>query len=130
VTPTIGEDKQLDDFCDFLSAEWKGIRPHSYLVPNRGKSSAWCQSLPGGVWSAVGLQDALCKYNWNGKVLSDNKSRLDELAHCIQRAIIKKDDTRVCSVAMEIMSWGGVDNVHKNEHSLGSNTMLVQFRRS
>jgi hypothetical protein len=56
VAPTIGEDQQLDDFCDFLSAEWKGTRPHSYLVPNRGKSSVWSQSLPGGVWSAVGLK--------------------------------------------------------------------------
>jgi hypothetical protein len=54
------EDKQLDDLCDFLSVEWRGTRRHSYLVPNREKSSAWSQSLLDGVWSAVGLKDALC----------------------------------------------------------------------
>ena len=37
--------------------------------------------------------------------------------HCIQRAIMKKDDTRVFSVAMEIMSWGGVDNVHRQKRT-------------
>jgi len=64
MTVSIGEEKLLDEFCDFLSAEWGGTRPHSYLAPNRGRSSAWSQSLPGGLWSAVGLKDALGQRNW------------------------------------------------------------------
>jgi hypothetical protein len=117
VTPIIGEDKQLNDFCNFLSAEWSGARRHSYLVPNRGKSAAWSQSLPDGVWSAVGLSDALCQYNWNGQSLSENRKRLDELAGGFQRALMKGDDTRVCEVAKNIMSWGGVDNKHRQKRT-------------
>jgi hypothetical protein len=117
VTTIIGKDKQFDDFCHFVSAEWRGTRRHSYLVPNKGKSSAWSQSLPNGVWSAVGLKDALCQYNWNGKSLSENKEQLDELAQSIQRAMMKNDDTRVRSITLEIMRWGGVDNKHRQKRT-------------
>ena len=50
MTPTIGEDKPLDDFCDFLSAEWGGTRRHSYLVPieeNRRPGRNRCPTVSG-----------------------------------------------------------------------------------
>src|SRR5215203_3405975 len=71
--------EQIREFCQFLANEWGGSRHHSYVVPSRGKSSAWSRTVDG-KWSAVGLADAVSKYAWSGKSFSENKAELDRFA--------------------------------------------------
>jgi hypothetical protein len=108
--------EQICEFCQFLAHEWGGNRRHSYVVPSRGKSSAWSRTVDG-KWSAVGLADAVSKYAWSGKSFSENKAELDQFAAGLQSAIQQDSNNDVCAISREIMHWGGVDNKHRQKRT-------------
>lgn len=110
------DNDQSDQFCEFLSSEWRGTRPHSYRVPNSGKSAAWSRTLdPMGRWSAKGLQDAMLKYSWNGRDYASNEDELKKHGEELRSAIKRSSNSDVCEVARDVMRWGGVDNVHRQK---------------
>lgn len=118
VAPSTVDHEQFDGFIRFLSDEWTGARPHSYQVPTKGRSSTWSKSLdPVGNWSTRGLKNAFEKYNWNGKTFSENKAQLDNLALELQSAITASDNPKVNDTALAIMSWGGVNNKHRQRRT-------------
>lgn len=117
-TSTINQE-QFDGFVRFLSDEWTGTRPHSYQVPTKGRSSSWSKSLdPAGNWSAMGLRNTFEKYNWNGTTFSENKAELDKLTLELQSAISASDNPKVNETALAIMSWGGVNNKHRQRRTI------------
>ena len=107
---------QIREFCHFLAHEWGGNRQHSYAVPSRGKSSAWSRKVDG-KWSAVGLADAVSKYDWNGKSFSESKAECDQFADDLRSAIQRNSNNDVCAILREIMHWGGVDNKHRQKRT-------------
>ncbi|WAB77288.1 hypothetical protein [Rhodopseudomonas palustris] len=118
MAPSTVDHEQFDGFIRFLSDEWTGARPHSYQVPTKGRSSTWSKSLdPVGNWSTRGLKNAFEKYNWNGKTFSENKAQLDNLALELQSAITASDNPKVNDTALAIMSWGGVNNKHRQRRT-------------
>jgi hypothetical protein len=108
--------EQIREFCHFLAHEWGGNRQHSYAVPSRGKSSAWSRKVDG-KWSAVGLADAVSKYDWNGKSFSESKAECDQFADDLRSAIQRNSNNDVCAILREIMHWGGVDNKHRQKRT-------------
>src|SRR6476661_7404475 len=101
--------EQIREFCQFLAHEWKGSRPHSYIVPAKGKLSSWSRTVDG-KWSAVGLADAVSKYSCSGKRFSENKAEFDRLAADLQSAVQRDSNGDICAILRAIMHWGGVDN--------------------
>jgi hypothetical protein len=108
--------QQIDEFCQFLAHEWRGSRHHSYAVPPRGRSSAWSRTVDG-KWSAVGLADAVSKYDWSGKSFSENKAELDRFAADLQSAIRRDSNTDVCVILRAIMQRGGVGNKYRQKRT-------------
>jgi hypothetical protein len=115
-TETVRCHEQMREFSLFLAREWGGNRLHSYAVPSRGKLSSWSRTIDG-KWSAVGLADAVSKYDWSGKCFSENKAELDRLAAELQSAIKREADNDVCEISQAIMHWGGVDNKHRQKRT-------------
>jgi len=109
--------EQIREFCQFLVREWGGNRHHSYSIPAKGKSSAWCRTVDG-KWSAVGLADAISKYAWSGKSFPENKAKFDQFAADLQSAIQRDSNGDVCAILKAIMHWGGVDNKHRQRRTL------------
>jgi hypothetical protein len=109
-------DEQIREFCRFLAREWRGSRHHSYVVPSRGKSSAWSRTIDG-KWLAVGLADAVSKYAWSGKSFSQNKAELDRFATDLQSAIQRDSNNDVCTILRTIMHCGGVDNKYRQKRT-------------
>src|ERR1700688_587368 len=112
----IRDHEQIREFCHFLAHEWGGNRHHSYAVPSRGKSSAWSRKVDG-KWSAVGLADAVSKYDWRGKSFSESKAESDQFAADLRFAIQRSSNTDVCAILRAIMHWGGVDDKHRQKRT-------------
>jgi hypothetical protein len=108
--------EQLREFCQFLAHEWRGNRHHSYAVPSRGRSSAWSRTVDG-KWSAVGLADAVSKYDWSGRSFSENKAELDRFAADLQSAIRRDSNKDVCAILQAIMHRGGVGNKYRQRRT-------------
>ena len=108
--------EQMREFCRFLAHEWKGSRPHSYIVPAKGKLSSWSRAIDG-KWSAVGLADAVSKYSCSGKSFSENNAELNKFAVDLQSAIRRDCNRDACAILRAIMHWGGVDNIHRQKRT-------------
>ena len=115
-TDEVRTDAQIREFCWFLAREWRGSRHHSYVVPSKGKLSAWSRTIDG-KWSAVGLADAVSKYAWGGKSFSENKAELDRLAADLQSAIQRDSNKNVCAILRAIMHSGGLDNKYRQKRT-------------